>query len=69
MRPWTFHALRHFFCTNLVQRGASVEAIRVLAGHSSVSVTQRYLHATETELTRAMARFEAPEVAEPPVAP
>ena len=59
LRVWPFHGLRHFFCTTLVRTGASIETVRVLAGHSALSVTQRYVHATGAELTDAVDRFKA----------
>ncbi len=57
MRPWSFHALRHYFCSKLLSVGASVEAVRVLAGHSALAVTQRYVHATGGELVAAVGRL------------
>ncbi len=39
-----FHATRHTSASWLAQRGASVEAIRRYMGHSSIAVTQRYMH-------------------------
>jgi integrase len=51
----SFHSLRHAFCSALVRGGASVEAVRLLAGHADLSVTARYLHATGTELRAAIA--------------
>ena len=53
----SFHQLRHFFCSALVSRGASVEAVRLLAGHSNLATTQRYVHATGDELRGAIAMF------------
>ncbi len=50
----SFHSLRHFFCSQLVQAGASVEAVRVLAGHSGLNTTQRYVHATGADLQGAI---------------
>lgn len=38
------HDLRHTFCTILAQQGVSLHQIQVLAGHSSVTVTERYAH-------------------------
>ncbi len=59
IRPWSFHQIRHFFYTELIQRGADVETVRVLAGHASISVTQRYLHATGNTLAHAVGRLTA----------
>lgn len=40
----SLHALRHTFCTYLAQSGASAHDIKELAGHSQLSVTERYMH-------------------------
>jgi integrase len=53
----SFHSLRHYFCSTLVRRGASVEAVRLLAGHSDLDTTQRYVHAVGGDLTAAIAKF------------
>ncbi len=60
LRNWSSHALRHAFCTTLVRNGANVEAIRTLAGHSSLRVTERYLHASSDDLRTAIARLPTP---------
>ena len=39
-----FHSTRHTAASWLAQRGVGVEAIRMLLGHSSITVTQRYMH-------------------------
>lgn len=38
------HWLRHTFCTSLVQSGVSLHQVKELAGHSSVTVTEKYAH-------------------------
>jgi integrase/recombinase XerD len=58
MRPWSFHSLRHYFITSLSRRGVFIEAVRLLAGHSSLAVTQRYMHATANDLKEAMSRLK-----------
>lgn len=40
----TLHWLRHTFCTALVQSGVSLHTVKTLAGHSSVTVTEKYAH-------------------------
>lgn len=40
----TLHWLRHTFCTALVQSGVSLYDVKVLAGHSSITVTEKYAH-------------------------
>lgn len=42
--PGTLHWLRHTFCTALVQSGVSLYDVKVLAGHSSITVTEKYAH-------------------------
>jgi site-specific recombinase XerD len=59
IRRWSFHSLRHHFISELVRRGASLEAVRVLAGHSKLEMTQRYAHATAADLRTAMDKLAA----------
>ena len=40
----TPHTLRHTFCSLLAQNGTSVYEIQQFAGHSSVAVTEIYMH-------------------------
>jgi integrase len=49
------HRLRHTFCSRLADAGASPEAIRRLARHTTMAVTQRYLHSTDATLAQAVA--------------
>ena len=55
-RTWSVHALRHAFCSHLVRVGVGVEAVRALAGHSSIRITNRYVHATGADLQGAIQR-------------
>ncbi len=48
------HVLRHTFCSTLAARGAPVHFIRELAGHGSLSVTQKYMHSTPAGLRDAI---------------
>jgi site-specific recombinase XerD len=50
----SFHSLPHFFISEMVRKGASVEAVRELAGHSSLAHTQRYAHATDDDRRAAV---------------
>jgi integrase len=38
------HWLRHTFCTYLAQAGVSLHDIKELAGHSSITMTEKYAH-------------------------
>lgn len=45
------HLLRHTFATNYIYNGGNLEVLRVLLGHSSITITQIYLHlATQMHL-------------------
>jgi len=55
----SFHSLRHYFCSTLIRRGASLEAVRLLAGHGSLAVTGRYVHALGKDLEAAVARLDS----------
>lgn len=54
---WTFHQLRHCFCTTLLVRGATIEEVRQLAGHQGLGPTARYVHATAAALKDAVNRL------------
>ena len=43
------HALRHSFATDLQRKGASIEEIQHMIGHSSATITENYLHGFEGE--------------------
>lgn len=38
------HLLRHTFATNFIYDGGNLEVLRVLMGHSSINITQIYIH-------------------------
>jgi integrase len=54
----TIHGLRHVFGSHLVERGAGLSEVRDLMGHSSLTVTERYLHSRPSRLAEAVARLE-----------
>lgn len=46
------HVLRHTFATAMLNHGASLESVRRLLGHASVSTTEIYTHTTFEQLKR-----------------
>ncbi|HZT71729.1 MAG TPA: tyrosine-type recombinase/integrase [Terriglobia bacterium] len=70
------HSFRHTACTRLGEAGADAFAIMRLAGHSSVTVSQKYVHPSAEAVGLAIQRLEAmnagkllpegPKMLEPP---
>jgi len=59
LREFVLHSLRHTFGTRLGESGADAFTIMRLMGHSSVTVSQRYVHPTPEAMERAFERLEA----------
>ncbi|MCZ6490809.1 MAG: tyrosine-type recombinase/integrase, partial [Acidobacteria bacterium] len=58
-KEFVVHSLRHTFGTRMGEAGADAFEIKRLMGHSSVTVSQRYVHPTPESLERAFERLEA----------
>ena len=39
-----FHDFRHTAATRMLEKGADIRTVQEILGHSSVSVTERYIH-------------------------
>jgi integrase/recombinase XerD len=50
----TSHSTRRTFITNLAHKGVNVRVLAALAGHSSISTTQRYIDLNENVLRAAV---------------
>lgn len=48
------HSGRRTFITNLASKSVSVRVLAVLAGHSSISTTQRYIDVNDSQLRNAV---------------
>jgi integrase len=57
-QDFVIHSLRHTMLTRLGQAGADAFTTMRIAGHSSVTVSQRYVHPTPEGLERAFERLE-----------
>lgn len=55
-----FHSLRHSFCSNLVRNGADIKVVQSLAGHSSLTVTEKYTHHVRADAINAVRLLEYP---------
>ena len=49
----TMHKARHFYVTTLLRRNINPEIVRQCAGHSKLSMTQRYLHIMSDDVINA----------------
>jgi len=47
------HDLRHTFASIFVQSGSSLYKLQKILGHSTIKMTERYAHLSETELAKA----------------
>jgi site-specific recombinase XerD len=56
---FVLHSMRHTYGTRLGEAGADAFTIMRLMGHSSVTVSQRYVHPTPEALEMAVERLEA----------
>ena len=52
------HSLRHTFGTRLGESGAETFTIMKLMGHSTVTVSQRYVHPSPEAIELAVGRME-----------
>ena len=59
---FVIHSLRHTMLTRLGESGASAFTIMRIAGHSSITVSQRYVHPSPESLERAFERFETMQI-------
>jgi integrase/recombinase XerD len=61
-RRYSPHTLRHTFATQLLNAGTSLEVVKELMGHRSITLTLRYAQVYETtkrtQYTQAMAQIE-----------
>lgn len=44
-----FHSIRHTYASMLLKNGVDIQTVSELMGHSDISITQIYLHSSETQ--------------------
>jgi integrase len=57
VRPFVLYSLRHTFLTRLGQSGCDVWTLARIAGHSSITISARYVHPSEDAVLTAMSRL------------
>lgn len=45
--PCIFHCGRHSFAVNILNNGANIKTVSSLLGHSSLQMTEKYMHAID----------------------
>jgi len=55
---FVLHSLRHTMLTRLGESGVDAITIMRIAGHSSITVSQRYIHPTPEAVERAFERLQ-----------
>jgi len=60
LRPFVLYSLRHTFLTRLGESGCNVWTLARIAGHSSISMSARYVHPGDEAVLSAMSRLQEP---------
>ena len=50
----SFHSLRHHFCSNALISGVPIHLVQKMAGHSSITTTEKYLHIIDSDSAKYM---------------
>lgn len=57
LRPFEVYSIRHTFLTRLGESGGDVWTLARIAGHSNISISQRYVHPSEDSVLNALSRL------------
>ena len=58
LRPFVLYSLRHTFLTRLGESGCNVWNLARIAGHSSITMSARYVHPSEDSVLNALSRMQ-----------
>jgi integrase len=58
IRPFEVYSIRHTFLTRLGESGCDVWTLARVAGHSNISISQRYVHPSEDAVLNALSRLD-----------
>lgn len=53
----SFHSLRHHFCSHALMNEVPIQVVKESAGHSSITTTEKYLHALPSEAIKHMSKY------------
>jgi integrase len=56
---FTWHDLRHTFCSRLIMAGVDLKTAQTLMGHKTISMTARYAHLSSAHLDTAVDKLDA----------
>ena len=65
VRPFVLYTLRHTFLTRLGESGCNVWTLARIAGHSSITMSARYVHPSDDAVLSALTQMQAKPKAEP----
>ncbi|MGH9604282.1 MAG: tyrosine-type recombinase/integrase [Terracidiphilus sp.] len=54
IKDFSWHCLRHTFCSRLVMAGVSLKTVQELMGHKTIQMTARYAHLSPSHLQNAV---------------
>lgn len=57
VRPFQVYSIRHTFLTRLGESGCDAWTLARIAGHSNISISQRYVHPSEDAVLNALSRL------------
>jgi len=67
IRPFEVYSIRHTFLTRLGESGCDVWTLARIAGHSNISISQRYVHPSEDAVLNALSRLDGHNFGHSPV--